>query len=109
MTDRLRFLFSVLLVCLLLPFQASAAGEADEFEGLPPGTGREETFYACSACHSIKLVVQQGLSRSAWKETLQWMVEEQEMEPLEEAEYKLVLDYLATHLNTDHRPAHVKQ
>lgn len=94
------------LLALLLP--GAAVGQDDEFGGLPAGKGREEVYYACSACHSIKLVLQQGLSRAAWAETLTWMVEEQEMEPLEAEEYGLVLDYLATHLNTDHRPAHLQ-
>jgi len=85
--------------------RALAAGdEADEFGGLPTGPGQEETFYACSPCHSIRLVVQQGLSREAWVETIDWMVDEQEMDPLEPDEYDLILDYLDTYLNTDHRP-----
>lgn len=68
---------------------------------LPKDTGRDEVFYKCSACHSIRLVVQQGLSRSSWKETLDWMVDEQEMEPLDAKSEKLILDYLAKHFGID--------
>jgi hypothetical protein len=79
--------------------------ETDELTqlGLPPDKGRDEVAAYCDACHSLKLVVQQGLSRAAWKETLEWMVEEQEMEPLETDEYKLVLDYLAKHVSIEAR------
>ena len=79
--------------------------EGDELTemGLPPDTGRDEVAAYCDACHSLKLVVQQGLSRTAWEETIEWMVEEQEMEPLESDDYKLVLDYLAKHVSIEVR------
>lgn len=75
----------------------ATASENPEMALLPAGKGREEVFYVCSVCHSIKLVIQQGLSRDSWKETLNWMVEEQGMNPLDEATHALVLDYLAEH------------
>lgn len=70
----------------------------DEFEGLPAGPGQDITFYACSACHSIKLVKQQRLTRDSWDDLLVYMVEEQAMEPLEPADRKQILDYLGTYL-----------
>ena len=70
---------------------------------LPEGPGRDEVEAYCGACHSLQIVVQQGLSRDRWSELLIWMVEEQDMAELEAEEHKLVLDYLATHLGTDHR------
>lgn len=90
---------AVLLACTALGTQSANA--EDEFEGLPPGVGQEETYYACAACHSIRLVIQQGLSREAWDETIVWMVEEQEMEPLEAEERKLILDYLSNHITPE--------
>jgi hypothetical protein len=33
-------------------------------EQFPAGPGREETFYACIACHNFKLIAAQGMSRS---------------------------------------------
>ena len=75
------------------------AGEAEE--NLPDGAGREEVEIYCAACHSLKIVVQQRLSRDAWDETLVWMVEEQAMDPLSQDERRLVLDYLATHFNAE--------
>lgn len=68
---------------------------------LPKDAGRQEVYYTCSICHSIKLVVQQGLSRSSWQETLEWMVEEQEMQPLDAKTEKVVLDYLAKHFGIE--------
>ena len=31
-------------------------------EDYPAANGREETFYACTACHGFKLVAQQGIN-----------------------------------------------
>ncbi|KXF82076.1 c-type cytochrome [Enterovibrio coralii] len=52
---------------------------------------------SCSSCHSLHLVVQQGLSKESWDETLEWMVDEQGMDPLEPEDHEKVLVYLATH------------
>ena len=32
----------------------AAEANQDEWQGLPPGKGREETFNLCGACHSLK-------------------------------------------------------
>jgi hypothetical protein len=63
-------------------------------EDFPAGSGREETFYACTACHGFKLVAQQGMNRRQWDESLTWMTEKHGMPPLEGDDRKLVLDYL---------------
>ena len=76
---------------------STGTGLGEDYGGLPAGPGREEVFYSCQACHSLAIVKQQGLDRETWDEALVWMVEEQEMEPLEAEDRKLVLDYLATH------------
>ena len=73
----------------------AAATDEDEWDGLPPGPGREEVFYACAACHSLAIVKQQGLSRDSWDESLDWMVEEQGMEELDPEERELILGYLS--------------
>ncbi len=75
--------------------------EADEWDGLPSGAGREEVYSLCGACHSLMIVKQQGLSRDAWDETLVWMVEEQGMPELDPDSLGLVLDYLAAHYGPD--------
>ena len=64
---------------------------------LVKGVGREETEAYCSPCHSLRIVVQQGLSESGWDELLKWMVEEQEMEEIEPSDRKKIVKYLAKH------------
>lgn len=80
---------------------ASAAAAEQDLGGLPPGPGQEETLYLCSACHSIKLVTQQTLSRKRWDKTLEWMVEEQGMPEPEPDERARILNYLAEHYGPD--------
>jgi hypothetical protein len=63
-------------------------------EDFPAGPGRDETFYACTACHGFKLVAQQGMNRRQWDESLTWMTEKHGMPNLEGDERKVVLDYL---------------
>ena len=77
--------------------------DEDEYQGLPPGDGRDEVFGYCSACHSIRLVTQQGLTRADWGEVLVYMVEEHEMAELEPEDERLVLDYLARFYGRDRR------
>ena len=77
--------------------------DEDEYQGLPPGDGRDEVFGYCSACHSIRLVSQQGLTRADWGEVLVYMVEEHEMAELEPEDERLVLDYLARFYGRDRR------
>lgn len=64
-------------------------------EDLPEGSGREETFYACTACHNFKLVAAQGMTRPQWDDTLTFMTERHDMPDIQGAERELILDYLA--------------
>jgi hypothetical protein len=80
-----------------------SAEEEQDWQGLPPGKGREETFYMCSPCHSLKLVTQQGLSKKRWDEVMDWMFEEQEMPELEPEDRKLIVDYLARFYGEDRK------
>lgn len=79
------------------------AEEEQDWQGLPPGKGREETFYLCSPCHSLKLVTQQGLSARRWNEVMDWMKDEQEMPELEPEDRKLIVDYLARFYGEDRK------
>jgi len=58
------------------------------------GPGRDETFYACTACHGFKLVAQQGLSRAGWEDSLNLMVRKHNMPPLDDKDRATVLGYL---------------
>ena len=71
------------------------------WEDLPPAPGRELTYGVCSACHSMDIVKQQGMTREQWDETLAWMVEEQGMGELSGDTRELVLDYLAAVYSPD--------
>ncbi len=77
------------------------APEPEEFGLMVRAPGASETFYACTPCHSERIVVQQGLTREQWDEALVWMVEEHEMEPIEGDARTVILDYLAAHYGPD--------
>jgi cytochrome c len=76
------------------------AAEDSEFGVLVDEPGVEETYYACTACHSEMLIAQQGLTRERWDELLDWMVEKQGMSELDPDRRETILDYLAEHYNT---------
>ena len=83
---------------------AGASGQQiaeSEFGVLKVAKGVEETYYNCVACHSERIVAQQGQTRQGWDEVLVWMVEEQDMPEIEEPERSIILDYLAKHYNED--------
>ena len=66
-------------------------------EDIPAGAGREETFYLCTPCHGFKIVAQQGMTRTQWDDSLNWMTTRHGMNPIEGDDRKLVLDYLERH------------
>jgi cytochrome c len=92
----------ILVMLLVLSVQPALAGpDAGPWEDMPPGEGRRETYAICSACHSMQLVEQQGMTRGQWDETLTYMVEEQGMAPLERTLLDRILDYLAMAYSPD--------
>lgn len=79
------------------PAAAQTFTPADERqEDYPDAPGREQTFYACIACHGFKIVAQQGQTRQQWSDTLDWMTQKHKMPPLDGELRKIVLDYLET-------------
>ena len=80
---------------------AAAPSPAPDLGLLVAGEGAFETHAYCTACHSERIVAQQGLTRPDWDELLDQMVEEHEMTPIEEPDRARVLDYLAAHYGTD--------
>ena len=82
---------------------SSAETEEDDYEFgvLFDAPGVEETFYACSACHSEMIVAQQGLTRGGWEEMFEWMADEQGMSEIDEPDYSAILDYLSAHYGED--------
>ncbi len=91
--------FTLTIACALAA--ASAGADESEFGVLHPAPGVEETFYACTACHSEMIVAQQGLSRKHWDELIDWMIEEQGMVAPEPEERATILDYLAENYGED--------
>ena len=61
-----------------------------------PASGRDETFYTCTACHNFKLVAQQGMSRRQWDETTTWMTRNTTCRAGRRRNVNLVLNYLET-------------
>jgi hypothetical protein len=89
----MRNVLASVLTCLALMPPAFADDRGiDDF---PEGKGREETANMCAACHSGRLVSQQGMTRPQWDETLDVMTERHKMPKLEGDERALILDYLA--------------
>ena len=78
-----------------------APSPAHDLGFLVAGEGAFETHAYCTACHSERIVAQQGLTRPDWDELLEQMVEEHEMTPIEEPDRARVLDYLAAHYGPD--------
>ncbi|MET3794014.1 MULTISPECIES: cytochrome C-552 [Aquamicrobium] len=72
-----------------------------EFDGLIDGPGAEDTFYMCSACHSIALVKQQRLSDARWDYLWTWMIEDQGMADPGEELRETILDYLKEHYSSE--------
>ena len=95
---RLRVLVGLGMLGLALAGPSIPAGAQDDaYQGLPPGPGRDEVLAWCSGCHAMPTVTQQGMSRSRWDETIDWMVAEQSMPKPTQAEREVLLDYLAAH------------
>ena len=100
----------VLAACGLAGLAAGAVNggisEAEEqvlFGGMPDDEGRLEVFGFCGTCHSIDLVLQQGLTRAVWEDVLVEMVRDQEMAPLRDDDRRKVLDYLEKYYGPDRR------
>ena len=68
---------------------------ADESpEDFAEGSGRDQTFYTCTACHGFKLVAQQGMTRAQWDDSINLMIRRHNMPALENKDRAAVLDYL---------------
>jgi hypothetical protein len=64
-------------------------------EDLPEGKGRDETFYACVACHGTAIIKAQGMTRERWDATIDWMMERHGMPEIDPGDRTLIVDYLA--------------
>lgn len=80
---------------------ATGGDDESDFGVLVSAKGAEETFTYCTACHSERIVAQQGLTKKDWEDMMVWMVEEQEMEAIDEPDLTMIINYLAEHYNID--------
>ncbi|MEH2590873.1 hypothetical protein [Bradyrhizobium sp. AZCC 1721] len=76
--------------------QTSFAPREESPEQFPAGPGRDETFYACSACHGFRLVAEQGMTRAQWEDSINLMIRRHNMPPLDDGDREKVLSYLET-------------
>jgi mono/diheme cytochrome c family protein len=63
-------------------------------EEFAAGRGRDETFYACTACHGFRLVAQQGMTRAQWEDSINLMTRRHNMPALDGKDRETVLNYL---------------
>ena len=66
-----------------------------DYGGLKPGFGREETFYACTGCHSVGRIKRANMSREDWVSTLNRLIAERNMPELDGSERQIIFNYLA--------------
>ena len=81
--------------------EAPAVPLSAEFDNLPDAPGVEDTYYLCSACHSLALVKQQRLTDARWDYLWGWMVEHQGMPEQEPEVRDAILGYLKAHFSAE--------
>lgn len=82
------------------PQQKQEEGNS-ELGGLPDGKGAEETFYACTACHSTAIIRQQHVTDARWDDLWNWMIEKQGMPEYPPEDKELILGYLKQHFSSE--------
>ena len=85
------------VVELAFAADATTTSEYDSTTGLVIAPGYKVVTAHCIACHSARIIIQQGMDRDHWRETVEWMQEEQGLWPIPEPMLTQILDYLATH------------
>jgi mono/diheme cytochrome c family protein len=86
--------FTAIIWTTALFAQTTFAPRDESPEEFAAGAGRDETFYACTACHNFKLVAAQGLSRAGWEDSINLMIRRHNMPQLDAKDRDLVLNYL---------------
>jgi len=84
----------VLMATTIACAQSTFTPRDESPEEFVAGPGRDDTFYACTACHNFKLVAAQGLSRAGWEDSINLMVRRHSMPPPDDKDRKTILDYL---------------
>lgn len=89
-----RIVLAVLLLTTPAMAQTTFTPREESPEEFAAGKGRDETFYACTACHGFRLVAQQGLTRAQWEDSIALMVRRHNMPKLDDKDRETVLNYL---------------
>ncbi|HEX7927372.1 MAG TPA: hypothetical protein VF678_07260 [bacterium] len=85
-------MLGVALVCMA---GAAPAWAVDSIDNMPPGEGRELTFAWCTACHGVKILLQQGMSAPRWDEKVQEMIDKNGMKLYDAQVRATIVAYLA--------------
>lgn len=72
-----------------------------EFGNLPDTPGVEDTYFLCSACHSVQTFAQQSLTDERWDYLWDWMISDQGMPDYGEEARETILAYLKTHFSAE--------
>ncbi len=70
---------------------------ADDYWGLPREDGVDLVAGYCSACHSLRIVMQQHANETRWRELMDWMIEKQGMAPPPDEDLEQIVRYLSDH------------
>ena len=74
-----------------------------EYEGLKPGLGREEVYFAFSPCLKVGWIKRQAMAADQWRVEVQKMAEQCRIAPLSASESDVMVNYLATYYGPDKR------
>lgn len=80
---------------------ALSAQEEGEFGLMYVTAGAEDTFYTCTACHSERVIVQQGQPREGWEDIFAEMIEDHGMQEPDAELREAILAYLTENYNID--------
>jgi hypothetical protein len=67
-----------------------------EYDGLKPGLGREEVYFAFSPCLKTGWIKRQSMSAETWRAEVEKMATQCGIAPLGEDETNVIVDYLAS-------------
>ncbi len=71
----------------------------DSLSGLIIADGYEDVRNNCLACHSSKLITQQGMNREGWLTSIRWMQKKHGLWQLDSTTEASILSYLASYYN----------
>ena len=78
-----------------LPGTETPVTYGKEFEGLAPGRGREETYYAFAPCRKLAWIKEQNKTLDEWKVEVPKMATECKIGTLVNSELEIIAGYLA--------------